>query len=139
MRPKFSNAKRLIRFCVVGGVVALFDFSLIALLLPLVPRLAAVAVAYLLAVALHFCLNRRWVFAATASPAAAQLQRYALVAGGCWLCTVGVTALSLATFTNNVFLAKTAAVPCATLLGFVLMRSFVFRHASDATSGQCRD
>ena len=119
--------------------MALFDFSLIWLLIWVMPRLAAVAVAYLLAVALHFGLNRWWVFAATASPAANQLKRYALVVAACWACTVGVTAFALATVTANVFVAKLAALPCATLLGFFLMRGFVFRPLSGAASGQCRD
>ena len=117
----------------------MFDFGLIWVFIRVMPRLAAVAVAYVLAVALHFGLNRWWVFAASASPAANQLKRYALVVAACWLCTVGVTAFALATVTANVFVAKVAAIPCATLLGFFLMRDFVFRPLSGAVSGQCRD
>ena len=118
---------RLFRFCVVGGVVAGFDFSLVWLFVRVLPPLGAVALAYLLAVALHFCLNRWWVFAAADAPASRQLPRYALTVAACWLCTVGVTVLALATFTANVFVAKILALPCATLLGFFLMRGFVFR------------
>ena len=133
-----SAVNRLVRFCVVGGMVAVADFSLIALFVVILPRLAAVAVAYLLAVALHFCLNRWWVFAATGAPAVGQLKKYALAVAACWACTVGVTAAALGTVTGNVFVAKLAAVPCATLLGFVLMRGYVFRPPADEASRQCR-
>ena len=125
-----SGVKSLLRFCVVGGVVAVFDLGLIWIFVHAMPRLAAVAVAYLLAVVLHFWLNRWWVFAAADVPAARQLPQYILAVVACWLCTVGVAALALATFTDNVFVAKAAAIPCATLLGFVLMRRFVFRRPS---------
>jgi putative flippase GtrA len=77
---------------------------------------------------MHFCLNRWWVFAAADAPAARQLPRYVLTVAACWLCTVGVTGLALAFITTNVFVAKAVALPCATLLGFFLMRGFVFRH-----------
>lgn len=130
-------ANKLFRFCLVGGLVALADFSLIWLFVHVLPRLGAVAVAYLLAIALHFCLNRWWVFAATENPAASQLKRYVLAVAACWLCTIGVTAFSLATVTDNVFLAKTAAIPPATLLGFLLMRHYVFRPVSGGVSCQC--
>jgi putative flippase GtrA len=130
-----TGVKKLLRFCVVGGVVAVFDFGLIWIFVHAIPRLAAVAVAYLLAVALHFCLNRWWVFAAADVPAASQLPPYFLTVLACWLCTVGVAALTLATFTDNVFVAKSLAIPCATLLGFVLMRRFVFRHPPASGAG----
>ena len=105
----------------------MFDFGLVWIFVHAMQRLAAVAVAYLLAVALHFGLNRWWVFAAADVPAARQLPQYIVTVVACWLCTVGVAALALATFTDNVFVAKAVAIPCATLLAFVLMRQFVFR------------
>ena len=126
------DAKRLLRFCLVGGLVALVDFGLIWLLVQVMPRLAAVAVAYLLAVTLHFLLNRSWVFSWSETAGADVLKRYAVTVVACWLCTVGVTGLSLAIVTSNVFLAKAMAIPPATLLGFLLMRGFVFPPASGA-------
>jgi len=91
-----------------------------------------VAVAYLAAVSLHFCLNRWWVFAAADAPATRQLGRYGLTVLACWACTVGVTATALATLTANVFVAKTLALPPATLLGFALMRGYVFQRSTGA-------
>src|SRR5437867_12468817 len=98
------GSKRFYRFCIVGSMVALADFALIWVLVHAVPRLVAVAIAYLLAVALHFWLNRTWVFGRgrVAQSLAGQLPRYLVVVGVCWICTVGVAALSLATLTANV-------------------------------------
>jgi len=110
--------------------VALVDFGLIRAFVLVLTPLAAVGLAYLVAVALHFCLNRWWVFAATDVPAVGQLKRYVLVVGACWACTLAVVALVLATISPNVFFAKMVAIPPATLLAFVLMRGFVFRAAS---------
>jgi putative flippase GtrA len=126
-----SRANRLVRFCGVGGLVALVDFGLIRVFVLVLAPLVAVGLAYLIAVGLHFCLNRWWVFAATEAPAADQLKRYALVVGACWVCTLGVVAVVL-TITSNVFVAKMAAIPPATLLAFVLMRGFVFRVSAKA-------
>ncbi|HXG47791.1 MAG TPA: GtrA family protein, partial [Methylomirabilota bacterium] len=103
--------------------------ALIALFVLFLPRLAAVAAAYVLAVFTHFQLNRRWVFDGARTPAGAQFRRYVLVVAVCWGCTVGVTALALAGLTDNVFLARAAAIPPATVLSFLLMRGFVFRAA----------
>jgi putative flippase GtrA len=125
-----SGWHRLIRFCFVGGVVGLIDFVLIWIFLLVMPRLAAVAVAYLLAVSLHFSLNRWWVFGVADVPATGQLGRYGLTVAACWACTVGVTAFALAILTANVFVAKALAIPPATLLGFFLMRGYVFRRTN---------
>lgn len=127
-----SDANRLLRFCLVGGLVAVVDFGLIWLFVHLLPQLAAVAIAYLFAVTLHFLLNRSWVFSQAEIAGAGPLKRYAMTVVACWLCTVGVTALSLATVTSNVFLAKAIAIPLATLLGFLLMRGFVFPPSAGA-------
>ena len=127
-----SGVRSFIRFCVTGFAVTAFDFVLIGLFVQVMPRLAAIGIAYLPAVALHFCLNRAWVFAAGDKPAAGQLPRYLLAVAACWLCTVGVAAFALAAVTPNAFLAKVLALPCATVLGFVLMRRFVFRRPGSA-------
>jgi putative flippase GtrA len=135
------DAHRLFRFCVVGGLVAAFNFGLIWLFLHVLPRLAAVAAAYPPTVTLHFCLNRWWVFAAADAPAAGQVARGVLTWLACWLCTVGLTKLVLATLTPNVYFANAVAIPPTTLLGFLLMRGFVFRrvlprdHAAGAGRG----
>jgi len=87
----------------------------------------AVSGAYVVAVTVHFSLNKWWVFRSRDSAHAGQLLRYALTVFACWLCTVGVFSLSLHFLTSNIFLAKLIAIPPTTLLGFVLLKAFVFR------------
>lgn len=131
--------KQFVRFCTTGVVVAGFDFALIWAFLHVMPRLAAVAAAYPLAVAFHFCLSRWWVFGAANEPARAQIPRFLTVALLCWCCTVGVTALAKATVTEDIFLAKAIAIPVTMFLGFALMRQRVFqrRNTGGAASGRC--
>jgi putative flippase GtrA len=127
---------KLFRFCLAGGVVALVDLGLVRLLVHVLPPLVAVSTAYLWAVGLHFCLNRWWVFAATQNPAANQFVRYAMTVCACLGCTLGMVALAMSTVTSSIMLAKIIAIPPVTLLGFVLMRMFVFRVSPAAVSNQ---
>jgi putative flippase GtrA len=135
-RQMSSIWQRLLRFGLVGVLVALLDVALIWILLHWVPRLLAVAIAYPFAVSAHFALNRCWVFSRSRVPLGDQLWRYGLTAGACWLCTVGVAAASLALLSGDVFVAKAMAIPPATLLGFVLMQRFVFPTTPPASAAE---
>lgn len=121
MTPAFA------RFCVVGALVAGVDFGALWAFQSFLPKLVAVSLAYFIAVATHYALNKWWVFRAEANVRAAEVVRYVLMVIVCWLCTVGVVWLALRFATSNVFVAKLLAIPPATLLSFVLMRRFVFR------------
>jgi len=103
------------------------DFAGIWAFKQVLPRLAAVAVAYLLDVAVHYCLNKWWVFSARKSFCHRELLRYGITVALCWISTVALVAAGLRLLTPNVFLAKALAVPPVTVLGFALMRWFVFR------------
>lgn len=120
-------AHSFIRFGVVGVLVFGIDFAAIWLFKQFLPRLAAVSLAYFLAVSVHFGLNKWWVFRAQEKVRGAELARYVLTVVVCWLCTVMVVWLALRFVTNNVFVAKLFAMAPATLLSFLLMRRFVFR------------
>ena len=117
----------VIKFCVVGALVFAIDFAAIALLKRILPPLAAVSIAYVIAVSAHFSLNKWWVFGATTPFHTQEALRYVAAVAACWLCTVAVVAVALRYFTGNLYLAKALAVPPTTLLGFALLRSFVFR------------
>lgn len=131
---------RLCRFGGVGGLVFAVDFALIWLFQRVLPPLAAVSLAYGLAVTLHFLLNKLWVFEARQPVAGRELGRYGLTVLACWAATVGVVGAALHTVTASVLLAKALALPPATLLGFLLMRRFVFPPASAAAgSGPGKD
>jgi putative flippase GtrA len=146
----WHHLDRPLRFCVAGGVVFACDFALIWIFHKVMPSLLAVSLAYFLAVALHFCLNKWWVFAARDPLSPAQIGRYVATVLATWLGTVVVFKGALATVTGNIFVAKALAIPPATVLGFLLMRWFVFRPptgarlpsppptASATASGRCR-
>jgi putative flippase GtrA len=121
MTPAFA------KFCVVGALVAGVDFGALWLFHLFLSELLAVSLAYFVAVATHYGLNKWWVFRATAKVRAGEVVRYVLMVIVCWLCTVGVVWLALRFVSSNIFVAKLLAIPPATLLSFVLMRRFVFR------------
>jgi putative flippase GtrA len=112
---------------VVGGSVAVVDFSTVWLLSRLLQALVAVSIAYFVGVTCHFLLNKFWVFQCRRNDYVRQLMQYFTVVLSSWLTTLGTVQLCLATITNDVLIAKLFAVPPATLVGFVLMQFFVFQ------------
>ena len=117
-----------IRFGLVGGFVCLVDLAMLWVWSRFTSPIVAVSAAYFIAVTVHFCLNKWWVFRNQSTAVGAQVFKYALTVAACWLCTVAVFSLSLRWVTMNIFIAKIIAVPPTTLLSFVMMRGFVFRH-----------
>ena len=115
------------RFGIVGIFVCGVDFAALWLFKQVVPRLIAVSIAYFLAVAVHFLLNKWWVFESKTTVRTGELGRYVLTVIICWLCTITVVWLALSFLTKNVFVAKALALVPATLMSFLLMRRFVFR------------
>jgi putative flippase GtrA len=122
--------RRAFKFCTVGALVFGLDFAAVWMLKQLMPALMAVSIAYIVAVAFHFCLNKWWIFAAETRFCAMEMARYVIAVMACWSCTIVVVILALRTLTSNVMVAKALAVLPTTLLGFGLMRWFVFRAAS---------
>jgi putative flippase GtrA len=118
---------RLVRFCVVGGTVAVVDFSTVWLLSHFLQPLISVSIAYFVGVTCHFLLNKFWVFQCRRSDYGRQLMQYLTVVLSSWLTTVTIVHLCLSTVTHNILIAKLFAVPPATLVAFVLMQLFVFR------------
>lgn len=126
-----SSTAILIRFAISGSAVAVTHLGVVtALTLGGLPIQLALALGYILALGLHFTLNRNWVFASHhgfARGLSAQGARYLCVA----LSSYGLTALSLATLPGllgapelAVFVAVTL---CLGLAGFAVMRLWVFR------------
>ena len=126
---------RFIRFCTVGGTVALIDFSMLIAFSRFLPPLIAVTIAYFIGVTCHFLLNKFWVFRCQRSDYVRQILQYSVVVGSNWLITLGVVHLCLSTFTTNILIAKLCAIPCATLSGFLLMQMFVFRRSHHRSTG----
>jgi putative flippase GtrA len=125
---------RFVRFCTVGSTVALIDFSMVFVFSRFLPPLVAVTIAYFIGVTCHFLLNKFWVFRCERSDYVRQLLQYSAVVGSSWLITLGVVHFCLSTFTSNILIAKLCAIPCATLSGFLLMHTFVFRRSRDSAA-----
>jgi putative flippase GtrA len=130
---------KFVRFCTVGGTVALIDFSMLFIFSRFLPPLVAVTIAYFIGVTCHFLLNKFWVFRCQRSDYLRQLLQYSVVVGSSWFITIGVVHVCLSTFTSNVLIAKLCAIPCATLSGFLLMQMFVFRRSHHQSSGSLSD
>jgi putative flippase GtrA len=118
--------RRVIYFLIVGALVCGVDFGTLSVLKRLLPTMAAVSIAYAAGVSTHFCLNKWWVFESRTPVNFREVTRYLLMVLVCWLCTVAVVWAMLHLFTNNVYIARTAAIPPATIAGFLLLKSFVF-------------
>lgn len=116
-----------LKFCATGLLVFALDFALLWMFQKFLLPLVAVSVAYFLAVGTHYALNKWWVFESRAPVNGPELARYLVLVAACWLCTVTVVWLALRSVTGDIFVAKALAIAPATLLGFILMRHFVFR------------
>ena len=124
------RGSRLVRFAISGGVVtAVYVATMTGLVLAGLAAQASLPIAYLLAISLHFTLNRRYVFTSQhgyAHALSAQGRRYLAVA----LASYALTALSLAVLPSALDIPRlavyyvTAAV--LSLASFLLFRRWVF-------------
>lgn len=130
---KQQRLVHLVRYCTVGITAAVIDFSLVWILSRWLSPLFAVSVAYITAVSCHFLLSKIWVYRCNRRDHFRQIGQYALCIIGCWLSTLGVVKLCLSTITTNILVAKLIAVPPATLVGFVVLRFFVFAPRKKST------
>ena len=114
------------RFLAAGGLVFGLDLAGVWIFRWFLPPLPAVTVAYFIAVAAHFWLNRQWVFEDRAGNIRRQGVRYVCLTGVCWLATLFLVDAGLRLFTDDVVVAKALAIPPVTILGFLILRGFVF-------------
>jgi putative flippase GtrA len=129
---------KLARFALTGTLVAALYFSVTTALTLLVgaPTQLAVVVGYVLAVALHFTMNRRFVFASTTGYAhhlTAQGSRYLVVVLSSYACTALVVALADRAGLPELIAALGTPVAFAAL-SFFTLRGWVFRSAGDPPS-----
>jgi putative flippase GtrA len=133
------RAPRIVRFAISGGVVAaLYVSAMTGLVLAGIPAQVALPIAYALAIALHFTLNRRFVFVSQhgyTHALSAQGRRYLVVA----FASYALTAASLAIFPSALDAPRLAVyyVTAATLsLGsFMLLRRWVFVSSAAPAEG----
>ncbi|MGA4993242.1 glycosyltransferase [Nonomuraea bangladeshensis] len=121
-------ARQLPRFAVVGVVSTLAYLALYSLLRPVIPPLAANALALLVTAVANTAANRRFTFGVTGSAGALRHQFEGLIAFLVGLSlTSGTLALLPAQVPHGVELAAViAANAAATLVRFLLLRVWVF-------------
>ncbi|MED7923023.1 glycosyltransferase family 2 protein [Nonomuraea sp. LP-02] len=121
-------ARQLPRFAVVGVVSTLAYLALYSLLRPVIPPLAANALALLITAVANTAANRRFTFGVTGSAGALRHQFEGLIAFLVGLSlTSGTLALLPAQVPHGVELAAViAANAAATLVRFLLLRVWVF-------------
>ena len=130
-----DRVTRFARFCTVGGFITCLDLLLVALLSQWLPPFAAVSLSYLIVISCHFSLNKFWVFRCSREDYLRQIIQYLLSAFLTWLTTICVVKLTLGWITSSVVVAKILALPPATLVGFLVMRLFVFHAPSNIQGG----
>lgn len=131
LRHSAAGHHQFLRFAVAGGTVALVYLSLGVLLSgPLgLPFQVAIPIAYFTGVALHYCLQRWFVFAHQRHfelESRGQLGRYLLIAGGQYVAQALINAAApglLGLSHRTVFVAVAVLTPIVT---FVLLRAKVF-------------
>jgi putative flippase GtrA len=129
---------QFIRFCAVGGGVAVIDLAIVWTASPFLPALMAVSLGYIIGVSCHFLLNKFWVFRSRSQRYGLQLALYLSQVALCWLMTVLIVSFVMACTSFTVVLARFIAMPPTTLFAFCSMRFIVFRSAGCIGSSHLR-
>jgi putative flippase GtrA len=120
---------QLVRFCVVGALAAVVDFSVYQLGLHAgLPTYVARAISFVVGTATAYALNRRWAFKVEGG--ARRATGFALLYGTTFFVIIGVNALALAVLPDTwwrVTLAWALSQGFGTACNFVMLRLVVFR------------
>lgn len=124
---KYLTEHRGVRFCVIGGSAFLIDVGCASFLVRVMPKVPALALAYLASCIFHFLCSKHWTFSDRSNVSVRQIWAYTVTN----LTTLAVnTALStwlLHQTDGNILLAKAIALPPTSVLGYAMLRGFVFR------------
>lgn len=131
--------KRLFRFGCVGLTAFCIDAFTSWLLLKSMPEIPAVMGGYALASVFHYTFSKGWTFSDKRKSTLAKVLAYAGVNLTTLVVNSSLSVVFLQAFHGNILLAKACALPPTSLMGFVLLRLFVFKHSSDALMGAVKD
>lgn len=119
--------RQFVAYAVVGVVGTLLDVGLFWTFLRLgVWTALAVTLAFFLATAVQFFLNRQWSFRAVHRPAIVQAPVYVIVTIVNWLIALAIVEIGTATFHLAPLVAKAISIPPTALAGFVGNRYLTF-------------
>ena len=119
----------LIRFCAVGGSVAVIDLTVVWITSHLLPSLVAVTLGYVTGVTCHFLLNKFWVFKCNSQQYGRQLGLYLVHLVLYWLMTMLLVSLVLSLTEANVIIARVISIPPMSLFTFCFLRFVIFNQA----------
>lgn len=126
--PKRESYLRLGRFLMVGGMAAAVDITALGLLRFVLTPTAAFSAAFAAGVVTHFLLNKYWTFRCSRTDLMRQVAEYLVVVAMNYVIQLLVfRAVLLAWPGAGVLVAKAAAMPPGTVLGFFLFKKHVFK------------
>ncbi len=136
---KDALTRQFTTYAAVGVIGTLIDLSLFWALLRLhVPTPAAVTLAYGLATALQFYLNRHWTFRAFDRAAVVQAGTYLVVTLVNWLVALLFVEAGTHVFHLTPLVAKALSIPPSAVVGFLGNRYLTFGAGLRATMRDVR-
>ena len=118
---------RFFRFVIVGGLVAMVQFSVLAFARNYWGANASLTAGFILATATHYGLNKIWALPSERRDTGRQFGEYMMTVLLSYLINMGVFNLAHAVLGLSMMWAALCAVPPATLAVFLLLNYRVFR------------
>ena len=119
--------KKIYRFLAVGTIAFLVDFGCARFFIGFMPRVPSLVLAYLMSCLFHYLSSKYWAFEDISPLALRQVWLYALVNSITLVANITVTNIMMMQFKQELLVSKAIALPPASILGFFLLRLFVFR------------
>ena len=124
-----SQAPSFMRYCTVGASGYVLNAAVFWVAARALPYPVAFTLAFVVAAASNFCLNRRWTFAATRHrPASSQFGRFLAVSVAALLCDLAVLSLLVELVALPEFLSALVAIGFTTPVSFGANRLWTFSH-----------
>lgn len=125
----YQRMLQFLRFCTVGGTVAVIDLTVVWITSHLLPALASVSLGYITGVTCHFLLNKFWVFRCDSQQYQRQVALYLLHVALYWLVTMLIVSTALSLTGAGPVVARVISIPPMTLFTFCFLRFVVFKKA----------
>lgn len=118
---------RFFRFVVVGGIVAVVHFAVLAIAKNYWTASTAFTAAFVSATSTHYTLNKIWALPSCRRDVGRQFGEYTLTVALSYLINIGVFTFAHSILGLGIMWAAVIAVPPATLVVFLLLNYRVFR------------
>jgi putative flippase GtrA len=119
--------RQLVAYVAIGALATGLDVALFWAFVHVHAAVAvAVTLAFFMATAVQFFLNRHLAFAAFDRPAASQARTYVLVVVASWLVALGVVEAGVRLFGFAPLVSKAISIPPSALVGFLGSRYLAF-------------